>query len=406
MKQSNHLETIALHSHQSEREDAYGSHLSPIYATSTFTFENTEAGRKLFAGEEGGASHTYSRVANPTLEALEYAFKKQETAGLDIDDAEVDALVFSSGMAAITTAMLAVAKGGTIVAQNTLYGCTHQFLREEATALGIDVVFGDDQSTEYFLEALFEAENPDLVYLETIANPTLRMLDVTKIIKAAHEKGALVMIDNTFATPVHFQPFSVGADMVVYSTTKYQNGMGTSLGGVLLSRLDEEGHHDLHVWRKNLGGIASSFDAWLTMQGLKTLPLRMKQHSINAMKIAEFLHKHPKVKKVHYPGFSAKKDVFIDQHLKNGYGGVVSFVVDDYHDAVQVMDSVKLCTRAVSLGHPDTLIQHPASMTHSVVDDESRHTAGIEPGLIRIAVGLEHHEDIIADLEQALNTLN
>jgi len=406
MKPSKHLETIALHAHQQGRDDVYGSHLTPIYATSTFTFENTEAGRKLFAGEEGGASHTYSRVANPTVEALEHAFKLQEIAGLEIDESSVDAMVFGSGMAAITTAMLSVAKGGTIVTQNTLYGCTHQFLREEATALGIDVVFGDDQSTEYFLEALFKTEKPDLVYLETIANPTLRMLDIAKIVEAAHQKGAVVMIDNTFATPVHFQPFSVNADLVVYSTTKYQNGMGTSLGGVLLSQLDEERQHDLHIWRKNLGGIAGSFDAWLTLQGLKTLPLRMKQHSFNAMKIAEFLANHPKVKSVHYPGFLAKKHKFIDNLLKNGYGGVVSFDVDDYEDAVAVMDSVQLCTRAVSLGHPDTLIQHPASMTHSVVDDESRQFAGIKPGLIRIAVGLEHHEDIIADLEYALGTLN
>lgn len=397
-------DTRVVHADKWKENDKYRSHVMPIYQTSTFTFDSIEDGRKLFAGEEGGASHTYSRIANPTVQALEASLVTLE----DSDNRQLEGLVFASGMSAITTAVISMSGNGQVVAQKTLYGCTSQFFTREAAKFAFEVKLLDDSSTDIFLEELFNMDRVDLIYLESIANPTQRVLDISRIIKAAHEIGAKVLIDNTFATPYHFKAFHHDVDAVVYSTTKYLSGHGTVVGGALIFDNEKVDSEDLHLLRKNLGGIAGPFDAWLTINGVKTFSLRMERHSTNAIKVAQFLVNHPKVDSVEFPGLIEHPNYELANRLfVNGFGGVIALhVKGGYKEAAQLMDNVELCTRAVSLGHPDTLIQHPASMTHSVMDKSVRLDSGISDNLVRIAVGLEDADDIIHDLNQALNRIS
>lgn len=397
------IESEIIHAAHPRVKDPFGTHVMPIYQTSTFTFDSVEAGRKLFAHEEGGATHAYSRLANPTVEALERALARLEGHGLP--DAEtVQALAFGSGMAAITTGLLAFGKGRHIIAQEALYGCTSQFLTEEAPEMGLQVTLIDPSDLDHIAHLLEIHGERTLIYLESMANPTMTIADIREISAMAHRYGALVMVDNTFATPYHMRPMEQGADIVVHSTTKYLSGHGTIIGGALVARGEIMEEYSLGLYRKNLGGIASPFDAWLTLNGLKTFMLRMERHAENAQKVAEFLDQHPSVEKVHYPGLpSGEQFALAQQIFEKGYGGVLSFELRGGYDAgVYLMEHVELCTLAVSLGNIDTLIQHPASMTHSVMDPEVREKAGITDGLVRLSVGLEKVEDIIADLEEAL----
>ncbi len=249
--------------------------------------------------------------------------------------------------------------------------------------------------------------HPDtkLVYLESMANPTLDLVDIETISVAAHEIGAYVMVDNTFATPYHLRPLSLGADVVAHSTTKYLNGHGTTIGGVLVAKdvslIDEK----IKIWRKNIGGVASPFDSWLTLMGIKTFGLRMKRHSENAQIIAEYLEQSSIVRAsilsrsyAHIPNMNWQ-----NKCLKTDYGGVLSFELKGGMNAgIHMMNNVKLCSLAVSLGHIDTLIEHPASMTHKAVRTDIREEAGITEGMVRLAVGIEDPQDIIEDLEQAM----
>ncbi len=390
--------------HAGERDfDQYGSHINPIYQTSTFVFRDVDAGAKAFQGEEGGASHIYSRLGNPTVEKLERAIAELESFGLPNQDV-FTGMAFGSGMAAITTGIIATARGGHIIAQDALYGCTSQFLDLEAPELGMTRSFVD--MSDLFLLEMELKQNPStkLVYIESIANPTMTVADIEQISALAHQHGALLMVDNTFATPFHIQPLKYGADIVAHSTTKYLGGHGSVIGGalVLKSELIEETH--LHKFRKNLGGIAAPMDAWLLSNGIKTLPLRMQKHAENGMKVAQFLEMHPAVDHVWYPGLkSHPQNDLACEIMSNGFGGVLSFELKGGIEAGKaLMNAVKLCTLAVSLGTVDTLIQHPASMTHSVMDPELRLEAGITDGMVRLAVGIEDAEDIIHDLEQAL----
>ncbi|MFY0683927.1 MAG: PLP-dependent transferase [Balneola sp.] len=397
------FESSAVHA-GSGKKDQYGSHTTPIYQTSTFVFNNVDEGAKAFAQEEGGASHIYSRLGNPTVEHLERAICELETYGLE-NGAEYTGMAFGSGMAAITTGIISFAKEKHIIAQDALYGCTSQFLKEETEILGMSTSFID--MTDLFLLEMELKKNPNtaLIYLESIANPTMKVSDIEAISKLAKEYNALVMVDNTFATPYHMQPLKLGADIVVHSTTKYMGGHGTIVGGALVAKkelLDESG---TYLFRKNLGGISGPMDAWITMNGVKTLALRMKQHSENAMKVAEFLESHSSVETVWYPGLkSHAQHTLADSIMRNGFGGVIAFELKKGFEAGKsLMNNVRLCTLAVSLGTVDTLIQHPASMTHSVMNEELRCDAGITDGLVRLSVGIESAEDIIADLEQALS---
>lgn len=385
------------------KNDPYGSHVMPIYQTSTFKFDSVEAGRKFFAHEEGGSTHSYTRLGNPTVDRLEEAFAKLEGSGLENPE-DVSAMAFSSGMAAITTTLIATANGGSVIAQPTLYGCTGQFLKEEAPDLGMDTHLENLNDLEALEAALEKYPDTKVIYGETMANPTMELLNIPAIAEVAKAHDVLFIVDNTFATPLHLRPLEHGADAVLHSTTKYLNGHGTLIGGALVARSRFMEENNLPTFRKNLGGVMSPFEAWLNLNGLKTFNLRMRRHAENTLKVAEYLEKHEAVEKVYYPGLTDHCDhMLAEELLEDGYGGVLSFELKGGYEAgVSLMDHVELCTLAVSLGTVDTLIQHPASMTHSVIDEDTRREAGITDGLVRLAVGIESPQDVINDLEQAL----
>lgn len=394
---------ICAHADHPEK-DPYHAHVMPLYQTSTFGFETTEAGAKFFAHEPGGASHSYSRLGNPTVERAEQTIADLETYGMAENG---EGLLFGSGMAAIVTGMMGLASGKRILAQEALYGCTSQFLQEQAEGLGIQVTHVDPSDMSQVEAALGRYDDVALIYLESVANPTMRLADIAGISALAREAGARVMVDNTFATPYHVRPLALGADVVAHSTTKYLNGHGTVIGGALAAREGFFEASGMALWRKNLGGISGPFDAWLTLLGLKTFPLRMKKHSENGMKVARFLASHPAVKEVYYPGLERHPDYNLAcGMMENGFGGMMAFELQGGFDAgEQLMNRVKVPTLAVSLGTVDSLIQHPASMTHSVVLPEVRAHAGITDGLVRLSVGIEEADDLIRDLERALDGL-
>ncbi|HKK45408.1 MAG TPA: aminotransferase class I/II-fold pyridoxal phosphate-dependent enzyme, partial [Balneolaceae bacterium] len=383
--------------------DPFGSHVMPIYQTSTFSFESVESGQKFFAHEKGGATHAYTRLGNPTTDRLEEAFAKLEGGQLNSSE-DILALAFGSGMAAISTALIAVAKQGSIVSQPTLYGCTGQFLKEEAPELGITVHFEDLNDPEALENVLHADPDIKVIYGETMANPTMEVCNIPAVASIAKKHDVIFMVDNTFASPYHVRPLELGADIVLHSSTKYLNGHGTIIGGALIAKESVMQEYQLPIFRKNLGGILGPFEAWLNLNGLKTFSLRMQRHAENTMKVAEFLDRHDSVSRVHYPGLVTHPDhTLAAEFFENGFGGVISFELKGGYDAgVHLMDHVKLCSLAVSLGTVDTLIQHPASMTHSVIDEETKRQAGITDGLIRLAVGIEKVDDIIEDLKQAL----
>ena len=397
------IHTAAVHAGH-KYEDQFGSHVAPIYQTSTFTFRNVDEGSKAFNHEEGGASHVYSRIGNPTVESLEAALCTLETFGMP-DAEDYEALAFGSGMAAISTGIINLAKGKHIIAQKTLYGCTSQFLNEEAHELGMSVSFVNIQDLSAIENLLKEHRDTGLIYIESMANPTLAVADLGAISKLAKAYGTLIMVDNTFATSYHLQPFTYGVDAVVYSTTKYLSGHGTVVGGALISKKELFQSFKTRLFRKNMGGISGPFDAWLLLSGIKTFPLRMKQHAENAMVVARFLDEHPLVEKVFYPGLSSHPNHKLAKSIMaNGFGGMISFEMKGGFEAgVHLMNNVKMISLAVSLGSVDSLIQHPASMTHSMVAPQIKKEAGITEGLVRISVGIEDPEDIISDLAQAMN---
>jgi methionine-gamma-lyase len=382
--------TRAVHAGQSP-DPLYGALSTPIYQTSTFVFKDVAQGAARFAGDEEG--YIYTRLGNPTQVALE-----EKIAALEGGEA---ALAFGSGMAAITAVLMAlVGQGDNIVHSSALYGCTFAFLHELFSRFGVTATGVDTAD----LEAVKQAIQPEtkVVYIETPANPTMRISDIEAIAEIAHAHGATVVVDNTFMSPYLQRPLELGADVVVHSATKYINGHGDVVAGLAIGSkelMDEIRMTTL----KDIGGIISPFNAWLLLRGLKTLAVRMDRHSNNAMAIAEFLEQHPAVEKVYYPGLKSFEQHELAKKQMHGFGGIMSFELKGGFDAgVRLMNGVKLCHLAVSLGDVDTLIQHPASMTHSVVPEEQRLIANITPGLVRLAVGLEDVGDIIADLEQAL----
>ncbi len=382
--------------------DPYRSHVAPIYQTSTFSFESVEAGAKFFSHEEGGASHCYSRIENPTVQLLENAMADLEAHG---GQDALEALAFASGMSAISAGMMALGKGGVVLSQDALYAGTDQLKAGLAAEYGVTVNAFDGTSIASFEQALAEAEGPvKLVYLESIANPVMRLTDIQAISARAHEAGALVMVDNTFCTPYFRQPIAIGADVVAYSTTKYQGGHANIVGGVLVGRKGLLHDGEVQRYRMFFGGIPGPFDAWLTLQGLKTMAVRMERHGENAMAVAQWLEKDPRVSTVWYPGLESHPDhELAKREMPQGFGGMIGFELAGGAKAGEsMMDRVQLCTLAVSLGSVDTLIQHPASMTHAYVDQEVRRQTGISDGLVRLSVGLEAVDDLISDLNQAM----
>jgi methionine-gamma-lyase len=394
--------------HVAEGGHPYHAHLSPIYQTSTFGFPDVATGAAIFKGEDPG--YTYTRLKNPNQVhiAEKYAFLE----GLDLLRAHpeqpageiVAGLVFATGMAAITSAILArVRSGQTIIAQEALYGATFTFLHDIAPRYGIDVVWLHRVETQDWDEAFRAHPDAVMAYAETPANPTMAIVDLAAVAEIAHRHGAWLFVDNTFATPYCQRPLSLGADVCLHSTTKYLSGHGMIVGGAVVSRHPDWVQKELYSILKNLGGSASPFDCWLAAIGLKTFELRMQRHCENAMQVARFLYDHPKVAEVYYPGLESHPGYEIARRQMSCFGGMISFELKGGLAAGEAMlNRVRLMTLAVSLGNTDTLIQHPASMTHAGVPREERLKIGLTDGLVRLSVGIENVEDILDDLDQAL----
>ncbi len=368
-----------------------GAHATPIYQTSTFVFKDVDQGARRFAGEDTG--YIYTRLGNPTSTELE-----EKMAVLEGGEA---ALATASGMAAISTSLVSFLKQGDhLVAGDTLYGCTHDLIQGLLPQYGIEVTMVDVSDLDKVEEAI--KPNTKVIYAETPANPTLSMVDLEALSKLAHKHDARVIIDNTFMSPYLQRPIEHGVDVVVHSATKYIGGHGDVIAGLIVS--SKELVDTMRMpYLKDFGGVLSPFDAWLLLRGLKTLGARMDRHCANAQKVAEFLEKHPLIDEVHYPGLPSHPQHELAKKQMDGFGGMMSFELKDGLEAGKIlMNNVKTITLAVSLGCIDSLIQHPASMTHSPIPREERLKAGITDGQVRLSVGIEDVEDIISDLDQAL----
>ena len=388
--------------HAGEIHDEKGAHIPPIYQTSTFTFSGMEAVERWAEGET--ETYIYTRGGNPGRAALATKLATLESHGMS-DPSGVGAEIFSSGMAAITAALMGIARAGDhIIAQQVLYGSADHLITDVLPDYGITTsrITGLEPSA---LEMELERRpNTKVVYLETPANPTLTVIDIAGTVELAHSHGAKVVVDNTFATPVLQRPFTLGADVVVHSTTKYINGHGSVIGGAVVFADSEEMEDRIGTMIRFTGGVPSPFDCWLTNLGLKTLPLRMQQHTVNATQVAEFLDSHSGVVATHYPGLPDHPGHELASRQMDGFGAMVAFELGSYEAATRFVDNIELCTLAVSLGNIDTLVEHPASMTHRVVAPEQRLEAGISDGLVRMSVGLEAAADIIADIERSLRS--
>lgn len=394
--------------HAAEMCNPLNAHITPIYQTSAFNFPDVETGAARFKGEEPG--YIYTRLNNPNLEQL--AFKLSVLEGLDLlrshpgqtPEETVAGLVFASGMAAVTAAILARVKGGqAVIAQKNIYSATHNFLQDLAPQYGIQVIWLSEGTPEEWDTAFRENPHAVLAYAETPANPTLTLVDLAAAAESAHRAGAWLMVDNTFATPFCQRPLSLGADVVVHSTTKYLSGHGLIIGGAVISSHVDYVKGPLYQMFKILGGCPSPFDAWLTNIGLKTFELRMQRHCENAMEIARYLESHPKIARVYYPYLESHPNYQLARRQMLAGGGMIAFELKGGLQAgIALMEHVRVSTLVVSLGNVDSLISHPASMTHSNVSPETRRLMGISDGLVRYSIGIENSADLIADLEQAL----
>lgn len=394
--------STAIHSgHETESNYA---HLTPIYASSTYVFDTAEQGMHRFSGEEQG--YIYGRWGNPSLTETEQKIAALEAYGLSENEQPLAlrAILHASGMAAITTLLLGNLKtGDKILSHFSLYGGTQELMEKVLPSLGIELIIADLRDLEKAEEAFSRDSKIKMLYLETPANPTLQCVDLKNLTEIVHKNGAIVGVDNTFATPYLQQPFQFGVDYVIHSTTKFLNGHGTAIGGVLIGKNISKMEGEMKKIHKLLGGNSNSFDAFLLTNGIKTLEIRMERHCANAMQVAQFLSKHPAVEKVHYLGLSEHPDYELAKRQMRHPGGMLSFELKGGLEAgKKFIDSLKMCVRAVSLGTCDSLLSHPASMTHYGVAKEKREEYGITDGLIRMSVGIENVEDILNDLDQAL----
>ena len=390
------LGTKAIHA-GNVKDAQYGALTTPIYQTSTFVFDSCEQGGRRFAGQEGG--YIYTRLGNPTVSVLE-----NKVAALECGEACVAA---ASGMGAISSALWTIAGAGKhIVADGTLYGCTFALLNHGMSRYGVEVSFVDTSDLAAVKAAL--KENTCAVYLETPANPNLKIADIAAVAEITHtyNPDIKVVCDNTFASPALQNPLTLGADVVVHSATKYLNGHGDVIAGFVVGKADFIGEVRMFGLKDMTGAVMDPFAAYLILRGLKTLEIRMERHCANAKAIAEFLDQHPAVEKVYYPGLKNHVGHDIAVRQMKDFGGMLSFEVKGGRAAgTKLVNALHLITVAVSLGDAETLIEHPASMTHSTYTEEELAASGIPGGLIRLSAGLENAEDIIADLEQALAQL-
>ncbi len=363
----------------------------PIYQTSTFKFRDSDHGYRLFRGEEEG--FIYTRMLNPTVQAFENAVAVLEGGH--------KALACGSGMAAIHTVFANLTRGGDhVICSSSVYGPTVNLLRDFFHKYNVEVTFVNAENSAE-VEAAFRP-NTRVLYIETPGNPTLAIADLQVMADLAHARKAQLVVDNTFMSPILQKPFSLGADVVVHSLTKFLNGHADVVGGIVVAK-DEEAYRSFRGTLNLTGGVLAPFDSFLVHRGLKTLPLRMQRHCENGQKVAEYLESHPKVKWVRYPGLASHPQHEIAKKQMQGFGGMISFELNGGLQAGKtLMDNVHLCTLAVSLGGVETLIQHPATMTHASMGPEARAAAGITDGLVRISVGVEEVEEILDDLRSAL----
>ncbi|PIC80409.1 methionine gamma-lyase [Sporosarcina sp. P18a] len=396
MKNTNnwHKETAVIHEGY-DSKDHQGSLAVPLYQTSTYVFDSAEQGERRFAGEEAG--NIYSRLGNPTVAVLEERIAKMEEGAAG--------LAFASGMAAVSAVLVHLTKANDhVICSRGIYGCTFGFLKilEEKYNITHDLI---SMKTEQEIEKAVKPETT-CIYIESPINPTMELVDLEAVVNVAKRHNLKVVVDNTFCSPYIQTPLTFGVDYVLHSATKYINGHGDVIAGLLVGKDADEMAKLRGTVLKDFGGIISPFDAWLLLRGIKTLPIRMDRHSANAKIIFEYLQKHPKVEEVFYP--------FDDQHpqyeiakkqMKMG-GGLISFTIKGgKEEAQKLLNHLSLVKLAVSLGDAETLMQHPATMTHSAVPKEDRQKMGVSDTLLRLSVGLEHMEDIMADLDQAFEAI-
>jgi methionine-gamma-lyase len=391
--------------HAGFESEQHRSHITPIYASSTYLFESAEQGVDLFTGKEKG--FIYGRFGHPTGSQTEEKLATLEAFGLQDKNGQplqLKAILHGSGMAAISTLILSnVQQGQKVLSHLSLYGGTQEYIDKVLPGCGIQTLITDFKNLDEVEKLLQSNQDITLLYIETPANPTLQCVDIEKLTQVAHQYGCKVAVDNTFATPYLQQPFRFGVDFVIHSTTKFLNGHGTAVGGVLIGR-------DLNFMQTKatkhfrlLGASVSAFDAFLLNNGIKTLEVRMQRHCENAMTVAGFLVQHPAVETVNYLGLNNHPDHALAMRQMKHAGALMSFEVKGgFESGKKFINHLQLCTSAVSLGTCDTLISHPASTTHAGVAAELRAQSGISDGLIRMSVGIENVEDILADLDHAL----
>jgi methionine-gamma-lyase len=393
MENKKRFQTNAIHGTYNSK-DHFGSLTPPLFQTSTFVFDTAQQGENRFLGEEQGM--IYSRLGNPTVQQLE-----ERMALLEGGE---KALAFGSGMAAVSSVLLHYVKEGShILCSKGIYGCTYGLLKWLEEKFRITFELSDMRSVEEIEKKL--SSKTACIFLETPINPTMEIIDLSTIVTAAKKHGVPVVVDNTFCSPYLQRPLEHGCDIVLHSATKYIGGHGDVVGGIVVGSEKEMTVIASHV-RKDIGGIMSPFDAWLLIRGLKTLPVRMERHCENAGEIAERLQKHIMVDTVIYPSFFTRRNREIVEKQMDKSGGIISFTIKGgKEEAQRLLNKVSLLKVAVSLGDTETLIQHPASMTHAVVPEPERLKMGITDNLIRLSVGLEAWEDIWEDLNNALDNI-
>ena len=386
--------TRAVHSGYQSSENQ-GSLNPPIYMTSTFCFDTVEQGAARFSGEESG--HFYSRISNPTQAVL-------ETRLADLEDGEAG-LATASGMGAISaTFWTIVSPGDHVLVDKTVYGCTFSFMEHGLKKFGIEVTYVDFTKHDEINAAL--QSNTRVVYFESPVNPSMRILDIHQIslLVKDYSNDIHIVVDNTYCTPALQRPLTMGADIVVHSATKYLGGHGDLIAGAVVGRTNMIENIRLHGLKDMTGAVISPINVFLVLRGIKTLQLRMERHCQNAQIVAEMLEAHSAVESISYPGLPSDSGHQLAKRQMDGFGGMIAFELKaGFRGAVKTLNALQLIKRAVSLGDTETLIQHPASMTHSTYTPEQQEIHGITQGLIRISVGLECVDDILADLNQALD---
>ncbi len=374
-------------------------HQLPIYATSSFEFESIDQGIAIFSGQAEG--HVYGRYGNPTIEAVANKIAHLETHSLGM---EAHAVMCSSGMSAIAVLMAAVLQANDkILTQGNLYGGTTELFLKTLSRLGIQTEMTNLKDLREVERLLHSDASIRMLYFETPANPTLACVDIAALAALARQYGRYSAIDNTFCTPYLQQPFAMGVDFVIHSTTKYLNGHGNSISGAVLGRDVAFMKEKVAKTMKLLGANCNPWDAWLTNQGMKTLALRMDRHCANALALAQWLEQHPAVARVNYPGLPSHPDHALAARQMRGFGGMLSFELKGGYDAaIAFLNRLRFCSLAPTLGDVDTLVLHPASSSHINIPAALRLQNGITDGLVRISVGIEDLDDLVRDVEQAL----